>query len=169
MYFIIIFSNFFSCCIGNFFIQRNDNFSRIRVDKRFCSCTAFNTFFQRFNNAVAFYNSSNFYAADIVVAHFNFVHIAGKDAFNRIFRKRCASCADFYAVGINNIGFDGLAKHIIYHRFADSCTESFFRRTQCNGFNEVGMIHIIIDIHLAALEIKLRQFMFDNGIHIVRC
>ncbi|SCJ53739.1 Uncharacterised protein [uncultured Ruminococcus sp.] len=132
---IVIFSDFFRLVGHDFFINRNDDFARIRVDQGFRRRTAFDSFFQRFNDAVAFDDSRNFYAADIVIAYFYFRYVAGKDAFDSIFCQCRASRADFHAVGINHCRFNGFAKHIIDHRLAKRRAEAFFRSSQRNDFN----------------------------------
>ena len=63
---IVIFSDFFRLVGHDFFINRNDDFARIRIDQGFRRRTAFDSFFQRFDDAVAFDDSRNFYASDIV-------------------------------------------------------------------------------------------------------
>ena len=107
---IVIFSNFFSLVGHDFLIEGYDDGTRFRVDQGFSSRTAFDPFFERFDDAVAFDDGRDFYAADIVVAGFDFFDITVQDAIDGIFRKGRALRADFNAIGVDDGFFDGLAK-----------------------------------------------------------
>ena len=99
---IVIFCNFFRLVGHDFLIEGHDDGTRFRIDQGFSSRTAFDPFFERFDDAVAFDDGRDFYAADIVVAGFDFFDITVQDAIDGIFRKGRTLGADFNAIGIDN-------------------------------------------------------------------
>ena len=134
---IVIFCNFFRLVGHDFLIEGHDDGTRFRIDQGFSSRTAFDPFFERFDDAVAFDDGRDFYAADIVVAGLDFLDIAVQDAIDGIFRKGRTLGADFNAIGIDNGFFDGLTEHVFRHGFADSSPETFFRCAEGNRFDDV--------------------------------
>ena len=150
--FIIILGNFLRLVCHDFFVKRHDDFACIFVDQCFRCRTAFNPVFQRFDNAITFYDGCDIDATDIVVTYFYFRDITAQDAVDCIFCERSASRAYFCATGVDDGFFDRFAEHIFNHSLAQGSTDAFFRRTKIDIFNDIGVIHIIIDVELAAME-----------------
>ena len=165
--FIIILGNFFCLIRHDFFVERNNNLARIFVNQCFRCRTAFNPVFQRFNDAIAFYDSCNVDTTDIIIAYFDFCYIAAQDAVDSIFRKGSAGRADFHAIGVDDRFFDRFAKHIFNHGLAQGRADAFFRRTKIDVFNDISMIHVIINIKLAAMERQFRYLIGNEFIHII--
>ena len=120
---IVVLNNLISQFRCDFFVQWNDNFTRILVNQFFCRETTYNTVFQWFDDTSTFNNSFHFNAVNFIVVNLYFFRIRCQDGFDAFLCQFSMSRENFYPLRIHNWSHCILVEHVVDHGLFQRCSD----------------------------------------------